>query len=204
MLLLDDNTPTLMAMAAAKQPGNMPPPPSDEFGQMVHSQDSISQALSDSLKNMDITDLKAVVTGENTFIKDSLRQLSELTVGFVPKLIVAILVGRFEYKARLVAYTTKKDLSGLGGILIMALIGLIIASVINIFWGNSAMDAIITYVGVFIFVGLTAWDTQKIKQMCAESDSTMVGKVATMGALSLYLDFINLFLYLLRFFGRTR
>lgn len=113
----------------------------------------------------------------------------------------------------LVAYTTKKDLSGLGGILIMALIGLIIASVINIFWGNSAMDAIITYVGVFIFVGLTAYDTQKIKQMSyaveqgsvmGYTDAAAPRRIAILGALTLYLDFINLFLYILRLFGRNR
>ena len=92
MLLLDDKTSTMLAVAATRKPKDMPPPPQDEFGQMVHSQDSISQALSDSLKNMDITDLKAVVTGENTFLKDGLRQLTELTVGFIPKLLVAILI----------------------------------------------------------------------------------------------------------------
>ena len=90
MLLLDDKTPMLLAAALPK--GDTLPPPPDEFGQMVHSQDSISQALSDSLKNMDIADLKAVVTGENTFVKDSIHQLTELTVGFIPKLIAAIIV----------------------------------------------------------------------------------------------------------------
>ena len=104
--------------------------------------------------------------------------------------------------------TTKKDLSGLGGILFMALIGLIIASVINIFWANSTMDAIITYAGVFIFVGLTAYDTQKIKAMTSaveyNNDASMTRKVAILGALTLYLDFINLFLYILRLFGRRR
>lgn len=108
----------------------------------------------------------------------------------------------------LVGATTKRDLSGLGGILIMALIGLIIASVINIFWANSTMDAIITYAGVFIFVGLTAYDTQKIKQMSAaveySSDAAMPRRYAILGALTLYLDFINLFLYILRLFGRGR
>ena len=89
MILLDDKTPALLAAAAATPPDSMP---KDEFGQMVKAQDSISQAISDSLKNMDITDLKAVVTGENTFIKDSLHQLTELSVAFLPKLIAAILV----------------------------------------------------------------------------------------------------------------
>ena len=92
MILLDDNTPSLIAVAAGQKGGGTPPPPQDEFGQTMLAQDSISQALKDSIKNMDITDLKAVVTGENTFIKDGLRQLSELTIGFLPKLLVAILV----------------------------------------------------------------------------------------------------------------
>lgn len=98
-------------------------------------------------------------------------------------------------------YVTRQDLSKFGSILFMALIGLIICAVVNLFLHNSMLDMLISGAGVLIFVGLTAWDTQAIKRMCAESDSSMVGKVATMGALSLYLDFINLFLYLLRFFG---
>ena len=93
MFLLDDNTPSLMAMAAAQKSGGATPPtPQDEFGQTVMAQDSISRALSDSIKNMDVTDLKAVVTGENTFIKDGLRQITELTIGFLPKLIIAIVI----------------------------------------------------------------------------------------------------------------
>ena len=90
MILIDDNTPALIAAAAAQTPDTMAA--KDEFGQMVHASDSISSALKDSLKNMDLTDLKAVVTGENTFVKDSLHQLTELTVAFLPKLIVAILI----------------------------------------------------------------------------------------------------------------
>ena len=104
--------------------------------------------------------------------------------------------------------TTKKDLSSLGGILFMGLIGLIIASIVNAFWANSTMDAIITYIGVFIFVGLTAYDTQKIKAMTAAVESggnvALTRKIAILGALTLYLDFINLFLYILRLFGRRR
>ena len=89
MILLDDKTPALLAAAVPPPPDSIPP---DEFGQMVHSQDSITQAVADSLKNMDITDIKAVVTGENTFIKDSLHELLDLSVAFLPKLIGAILV----------------------------------------------------------------------------------------------------------------
>ena len=98
-------------------------------------------------------------------------------------------------------YTTKSDLTKFGTYMVMALIGLIVCSIINIFWANSVMDWIISFAGVAILVGLTAWDTQKIKQMAQETDEANAGKLATIGALSLYLDFINLFLYLLRFLG---
>lgn len=98
-------------------------------------------------------------------------------------------------------YTTKSDLTKFGTFMVMALIGLIVCTIINIFWANSVMDWIISFAGVAIFIGLTAWDTQKIKQMAQETDETNAGKLATLGALSLYLDFINLFLYLLRFLG---
>ena len=105
----------------------------------------------------------------------------------------------------LVGYTVKKDLSAMGRVLIMALIGLIIASIVNMFVASSALDWAITYIGVLVFVGLTAYDTQKIKQMMLMhgdevNDGTM--KLALMASLTLYLDFINLFLYLLRIFGR--
>ena len=98
-------------------------------------------------------------------------------------------------------YVTRQDLSKIGSFLFMALIGLIVCSLVNLFMQSTMMEYLISCAGVLIFVGLTAWDTQYIKRMTAEADSTMVGKVATMGALRLYLDFINLFLYLLRFFG---
>ena len=104
----------------------------------------------------------------------------------------------------LVGFFTKADLSSMGKILLMALIGLIIASVVNIFVASSALEMLMTYVGVLIFVGLTAYDTQKIKQMflSAPDASESTQKYAVLGALTLYLDFINLFLYLLRIFGR--
>ena len=101
-------------------------------------------------------------------------------------------------------YFTSNDLSKMGSILIMALFGLIIASIVNIFVGSDSLGWIISIVGVLIFVGLTAWDTQKIKNMAAMSPAGSEGRLATIGALSLYLDFINLFLYLLRFFGSSR
>lgn len=104
----------------------------------------------------------------------------------------------------LVGFVTKKDLSKLGGILFMALIGLIIATVVNIFLVSDTLGWIINYVGVLIFVGLTAYDTQKIKQMIREYGTDIneqTQKIALLGSLSLYLDFINMFLYLLRIFG---
>ena len=101
----------------------------------------------------------------------------------------------------LYGYFTKQDLSKFGAILFMALIGLIVCSIVNIFLGSDTMGWIISIAGVAIFVGLTAWDSQKIKRMAEMTDPGQAGKVATMGALMLYLDFINLFIYLLRIFG---
>ena len=101
-------------------------------------------------------------------------------------------------------YTTKRDLSSWGSYLMMGLIGLIIASLVNMFVGSSLLMWVVSYLGVLIFVGLTAYDTQRIKEMIAQSvgDEEQTKKVALLGALNLYLDFINLFIYLLRLFGR--
>lgn len=105
----------------------------------------------------------------------------------------------------LYGYTTKKDLSGFGTFLIMGVVGLIVASVINMFMQSSAMDFVISLLGVLLFAGLTAYDTQKIKSMYFTVGGTeFVGKSVVMGALTLYLDFINLFLFLLRFMGDRR
>ena len=102
-------------------------------------------------------------------------------------------------------YTTKRDLTKLGSFLMMGLIGIIIASIVNIFMKSTMMYFVISILGVLIFVGLTAYDTQKIKNMYLASDtSEIMGKKAVMGALTLYLDFINLFIMLLRLFGQRR
>lgn len=99
-------------------------------------------------------------------------------------------------------FFTKTDLSRMGSYLIMALFGLLIAMVVNIFVASSTFDWIISIVGVLLFVGLTAWDTQQVKQLSAMNmDPAMADKLATMGAMNLYLDFINLFLFLLRILG---
>jgi len=105
----------------------------------------------------------------------------------------------------LYGYTTKKDLTKLGGFLFMGLIGIIIASLVNLFFQSSALHFAISVIGVLVFVGLTAYDTQNIKNMYYAGDSESVGgKKALMGALRLYLDFINLFIMLLRLFGQRR
>ena len=101
-------------------------------------------------------------------------------------------------------YTTSQDLTKWGSFLIMALIGLIVVSVVNIFAHSTTLEWIISGAGVLIFIGLTAWDTQQVKRMAAMAPAESTGRLATIGALSLYLDFINLFLYLLRFFGSSR
>ncbi len=105
----------------------------------------------------------------------------------------------------IIGYTTQMDLTRLGGLLFMALIGLIVASIVNIFVASSALYWLVSYAGVLIFTGLTAYDTQKIKRMAEHvsfqgmgSESALVQRVAIIGALNLYLDFINLFLYILR------
>ena len=105
----------------------------------------------------------------------------------------------------LYGYTTKKDLTKLGGFLFMGLIGIIIASLVNLFLQSSAIHFAISVIGVLVFVGLTAYDTQRIKEMYYAGDSVTIGsKKALMGALRLYLDFINLFIMLLRLFGQRR
>ena len=100
---------------------------------------------------------------------------------------------------------TKRDLSGMGRFLLMALFGLCIATIVNIFLKNSVMDFVISIFGVIIFAGLTAYDTQRLNQLASQASSEdEIGRFSIMGALILYLDFINLFLYLLRLFGKRR
>jgi len=105
----------------------------------------------------------------------------------------------------LYGYTTKRDLSGMGSFLVMGLFGLIIAMLVNVFLASSALGFAISAVGVLVFAGLTAWDTQRIKDMYFEGDDTLVaGRKSIMGALSLYLNFINMFMFLLQFLGSSR
>lgn len=116
--------------------------------------------------------------------------------------VFLITAGTFAAMA-FIGYTTKKDLSSMGKYLLMALIGLIIATLVNLFVKSSGLDLILCYGGVLIFVGLTAYDSQKIKEMCMSMEyaDESAQKLAVLGALTLYLDFINLFLHLLRILG---
>ncbi len=105
----------------------------------------------------------------------------------------------------LYGYTTKRDLSQFGSFLIMGLIGIVIASLVNLFLGSSALQFAISVIGVLVFTGLTAWDTQRLKEeYVASATGELVAKQAIMGALSLYLNFINLFMMLLQLFGQNR
>ena len=118
-------------------------------------------------------------------------------------MVFFITAGTFAAMA-FIGYTTKTDLTSMGKFLFMALIGLVIATLVNLFFKSEGMTLILSYVGVLIFVGLTAWDSQKIKQMLLQATDAGEGaqKLALLGALTLYLDFVNLFLYLLRIFGK--
>ena len=102
-------------------------------------------------------------------------------------------------------YVTKTDLTKMGSFLMMALFGLVIAMLVNLFLHSSTMSYVISIIGVLIFTGLTAWDTQQVKQLAAANlDPALADKLATMGAMNLYLDFVNLFLFILRIFGGNR
>lgn len=117
-------------------------------------------------------------------------------------IITAVMFGALS----LYGFTTKKSLSGMGSFMFMGLIGIIVASVVNIFLASSALHFAISLIGVVVFAGLTAWDTQKLKEMyeVQYQGDDIATKGAVMGALTLYLDFINLFLFLLRLFGNRR
>ena len=147
----------------------------------------------------------SLATATLMFVLYSVVNGATLSLIFVMSSISSVFfitAGTFAVMA-LIGYTTKTDLSSMGKLLFMALIGIIIASVVNIFLKSTGLELIVSYVGVLVFVGLTAYDTQKIKRMLLEVGDTgeTAQKIALLGALSLYLDFVNLFLYLLRIFG---
>lgn len=141
----------------------------------------------------------AVLLGVTLSVIFAVYQLTSITAVF------GITTGMFGVFA-VYGYFTKADLTSIGNLMLMALFGLIISSLVNMFLQNSTMDYVISFIGVLIFCGLTAYDTQKIKEMGqsmmyhGESES----KIALLGAFTLYLDFVNLFLYLLRFLGKRK
>ncbi|HEV8585412.1 MAG TPA: Bax inhibitor-1/YccA family protein [Methylomirabilota bacterium] len=100
--------------------------------------------------------------------------------------------------------TTKRSLAGVGQFMFMGLIGLVLASIVGMFWHSDALQFLISVVGVIVFTGLTAWDAQRLKEMALQISPQQIGSYAIVGALALYLDFLNLFLFLLRFFGDRR
>lgn len=133
--------------------------------------------------------------------------LSSIFIVFAAESIASVFfitAGTFGVMA-FIGYTTKTDLTKMGKILLMALIGIVIATLVNMFVKSSGLQTIVSYIGVVIFVGLTAYDSQKIKQLLigAPEENEMAQKIALLGALTLYLDFINLFLYLLRILGKV-
>ena len=171
---------------------------------LVISQIAVVLVLSGRLNKLSITSatllfyLYSVLTG--VVFSSILLLYAATSVGMTFLITAGVFAAMSIY-----GFTTSNDLTKFGSIMFMALIGLIICSVVNIFLKSSGMEWIISLAGVAIFIGLTAWDTQKIKNAAMyATDGTSAEKLATFGALSLYLDFVNLFLYLLRFFGGSR
>jgi len=160
-------------------------------------------AMNFGFNRMSFTTLLAVFLGYAAVMGISLSFIFLVyDLGIITK-VFFITAGLFGAMA-FIGYTTKTDLTKFGGILMMALIGIVIASLVNRFMKSSQMDYIISCVGVLVFTGLTAYDVQKIKRIGAgvEYGTAEASKLALMGALSLYLDFVNLFLFLLRVFAR--
>ena len=158
-------------------------------------------ALSFGINKMSFATAQMVFWGFATVMGISLSSIFFIYTGASIARVFFITAAMFGAMS-LYGYTTKRDLTAMGSFLMMGLIGIIIAMVVNMFLQSSALEFGISVLGVLIFVGLTAYDTQKIKEMYLELDSSEIaGKKAIMGALTLYLDFINLFLMLLRLFG---
>jgi FtsH-binding integral membrane protein len=160
-------------------------------------------AMNFGFNKMSFTTLLAVFLGYAAVMGISLSFIFIVyDLGIITK-VFFITAGLFGAMA-FIGYTTKTDLTKFGGILMMAVIGLVIASVVNMFMKSSQMDYIISCIGVLVFTGLTAYDVQKIKRIGAgvEFGTAEASKLALMGALSLYLDFVNLFMFLLRVFAR--
>ncbi len=161
-------------------------------------------ALSFGINRMKPSTAQAVFWGFSAVMGLSLAHIFLVYTGASIARVFFITSGTFAGMS-LYGYTTKRDLTGLGSFMFMGLIGIIIASIVNMFLQSTVMHFVISVIGVLVFVGLTAYDTQKIKSLYSELDSAGTAtKKAVMGALTLYLDFINLFLMLLRLFGTRR
>ncbi|EGP8072832.1 Bax inhibitor-1/YccA family protein [Salmonella enterica] len=150
-----------------------------------------------------------VFSSKITFFGLIIAQLALVFVlsGLVPIASTFVVTGGMFGAMSLYGYTTKRDLSGFGNMLFMALIGIVLASLVNFWLKSEALMWAVTYIGVVVFVGLTAYDTQKLKNIGEQidtRDSANLRKYSILGALTLYLDFINLFLMLLRIFGNRR
>lgn len=157
--------------------------------------------LSFRIQNLSVSTANAVFWGYAALVGLSLSSIFLVFTG--QSIVRTFFVTAASFGAlSLYGYTTKRDLSAMGSFLIMGLFGLILASVVNIFLGSSALQFAISVIGVLIFAGLTAYDTQEIKEMYYEGDaSDTQGRKIVMGALRLYLDFINMFTFLLQFLG---
>jgi FtsH-binding integral membrane protein len=160
--------------------------------------------LSFRIAHMSLVTAQAVFWGYAALMGISLAPILLLYTGASVAQVFFVTAATFGAMS-LWGYTTKRDLTGFGSFLFMGLIGILIASVVNIFLGSGTMSLVISIIGVLVFTGLTAYDTQQIKESYYVSDDGQVaGKKAVMGALRLYLDFINLFLMLLRLMGDRR
>jgi hypothetical protein len=161
-------------------------------------------ALSFGVQRMSLGTVQAVFWGYAAVMGISITQILLLFTGESVARVFFITAATF-LAMSLWGYTTKRDLAGFGSFLFMGLIGILIAGVVNIFLASSALQFAISVIGVLVFTGLTAWDTQRIKEMYWEGDTAVIaGKKAVMGALSLYLDFINLFMILMQLMGNRR
>ena len=197
------NTPAIINVLYAAGPGGVLQPTGLAWIVMLAPFGFIL-ALSFGINKMQASTAQALFWAFAAVMGLSLANIFLMYTGTSIARVFFITAGTFAGMS-LYGYTTKRDLSGMGSFLMMGLIGIIIASIVNMFLASSALHFVISVVGVLIFVGLTAYDTQKIKLLYMEADSgEVMTKKAIMGALTLYLDFINLFIMLLRLFGQRR
>jgi len=197
------NTPAILNLFYTAGPGGVIQPTMLAWIAML-SPLAFVLALSFGINRMKASTAQAVFWGFSAVMGLSLSHIFLAYTGTSIARVFFITAGTFAGMS-LYGYTTKRDLTGIGSFLIMGLIGIIIASVVNMFLQSAAMHFAISIIGVLIFVGLTAYDTQKIKDVYRAADGSEVStKKAVMGAVTLYLDFINLFLMLLRLFGNRR